>query len=191
MSRGERLGPKLVIDNQGRATTDPSVMYKEPRGSLLPFGDHKGSGFALMCELLAGGFSGGTIQPDNPRQESIVNNMFTLLIDPERLVDIDWLNAEIDATVSYVKSAQPAENGQSRHRGRGPGTFSCDRTHRRRHRGQRRGVERNDGRGPAHRGLGWSERSGYRLFIQRISSFAITSAFPINFDNRQTISGSR
>ena len=110
MSRGERLGPKLLIDNQGRATTDPSVMYKEPRGSLLPFGDHKGSGLALMCELLAGGLSGGgTIQPDNPRQESIVNNMFTLLIDPERLVDIDWLNAEIDATVSYVKSARPAE----------------------------------------------------------------------------------
>ena len=44
MSRGERLGPNLVIDNQGRATKDPSVMYTEPRGSLLPFGDHKDRG---------------------------------------------------------------------------------------------------------------------------------------------------
>ena len=54
---------KLLIDNQGRATTDPSVMYKEPRGSLLPFGDHKGSGLMLMCELLAGGLSGGGTDP--------------------------------------------------------------------------------------------------------------------------------
>lgn len=110
MSKGEELGPDLVIDNQGRPSTDPSVMYDDPRGALLPFGDHKGSGLALMCELLAGGLSGGgTIQPDNPRQESIVNNMFAMLIDPQRLVDIDWLRAEIDATVAYVKSARPAD----------------------------------------------------------------------------------
>jgi len=113
MSKGEALDPGLVIDNQGRPSTDPSVMYDDPRGSLLPFGDHKGSGLALMCELLAGGLSGGgTIQPDNPRQESIVNNMFALLVDPERLVDIDWLRAEIDATVAYVKSARPADPEQ-------------------------------------------------------------------------------
>ncbi|MGB0630987.1 MAG: Ldh family oxidoreductase, partial [Alphaproteobacteria bacterium] len=98
---------------QGRPSTDPSVMYDDPRGSLLPFGDHKGSGLAMMCELLAGGLSGGgTIQPDNPRQESIVNNMFTMLVDPSRLVDIDWLRAEIDATVAYVKSARPADPEQ-------------------------------------------------------------------------------
>ena len=113
MSKGEALGPDLVIDNQGRPSTDPSVMYDDPRGALLPFGEHKGSGLALMCELLAGGLSGGgTIQPDNPRQESIVNNMFALLVDPERLVDIDWLRAEIDATVAYVKSARPADPDQ-------------------------------------------------------------------------------
>lgn len=110
MSKGEALGPDLVIDNQGRPSTDPAVMYDDPRGALLPFGDHKGSGLALMCELLAGGLSGGgTIHPGNPRQESIVNNMFAMLIDPQRLVDIDWLRAEIDATVEYVKSARPAD----------------------------------------------------------------------------------
>ena len=63
-----------------------------------------------MCELLAGGLSGGgTIQPENPRRESIVNNMFTILIDPARLVDTSWLSSEIDAMIAYVKSAQPAD----------------------------------------------------------------------------------
>ena len=85
-------------------------MYDDPLGSLLPFGAHKGSGLALMCELLAGGLSGGgTIQPDNPRRESIVNNMLTVVVDPARLVDTSWLSSEIDAMIAYVKSAQPAD----------------------------------------------------------------------------------
>ena len=110
MSKGEQLGEGLLIDADGRPTTDPGVMYQDPRGALLPFGAHKGSGLALMCELLGGGLSGGgTIQPGNPRRHSIVNNMFAILVDPARLVDMDWLRAEIDETVAYVKSARPAD----------------------------------------------------------------------------------
>ena len=106
MSKGAELEPGMVVDNSGKPTTDPSVMYRDPKGSLLPFGEHKGSGIALMCELLAGGLSGGgTIQPRNPRLGSIVNNMFTIVVDPARLVDMEWLRAEIDATIAYVKSA--------------------------------------------------------------------------------------
>lgn len=109
-SKGEKLAEGLMVDADGRPTTDPAVMYAEPRGALLPFGAHKGSGLALMCELLAGGLSGGgTIQPDNPQQNSIINNMFTIVIDPARLVDLAWLHTEIDATVAYVKSARPAD----------------------------------------------------------------------------------
>ena len=110
MTKGVPLDPGLVIDSEGRPSTDPGVMYKDPRGALLPFGEHKGSGLALMCELLAGGLSGGgTIQPENPRRHSIVNNMFSILVDPARLVDIGWLRAEIDATVAYVKSSRAAD----------------------------------------------------------------------------------
>lgn len=110
MSKGEQMAEGLMIDANGKPTTDPSVMYGDPKGALLPFGSHKGSGLALMCELLAGGLSGGgTIQPDNPQQMSIINNMFTIVIDPARLVDMTWLRSEIDATIAYVKSARPAD----------------------------------------------------------------------------------
>tara|TARA_B100001123_G_C15276073_1_gene1012228 strand:- start:929 stop:1960 length:1032 start_codon:yes stop_codon:yes gene_type:complete len=113
MSKGDKLDPGMVVDSDGKPTTDPAVMYQSPRGALLPFGEHKGSGLALICELLAGGLSGGgTIQPQNPRQASIVNNMFAFLVDPTRLVDIEWLRAEIDATVAYVKSARPVTGAQ-------------------------------------------------------------------------------
>lgn len=114
MSKGEQVGEGLMVDAEGKPTTDPSVMYQDPRGALLPFGAHKGSGLALMCELLAGGLSGGgTIQPGNPRRHSIINNMFAILVDPSRLVDMDWLRTEIDETVAYVKSARPAETDGS------------------------------------------------------------------------------
>ena len=110
MTKGEKLDDGLVIDARGQATTDPAVIFSEPRGALLPFGLHKGSGLALICELLAGGLSGGgTIQPGNQRLGGIVNNMLAVVIDPARLVDRSWLEAEIDATVDYVKSARPVD----------------------------------------------------------------------------------
>jgi uncharacterized oxidoreductase len=51
---------------------------------------------------------GGTIQPNNPRPGGIVNNMFTLIIDPKRLVEQTWLNQELDEMVTYLKNT-PAQ----------------------------------------------------------------------------------
>ncbi len=110
MTQGVPVPEGMLIDQAGQPTTDPNVIYAEPRGALLPFGDHKGSGLALMCELLGGALSGGgTIQPGNKRDNSLINNMFNVIVDPARLVDTDWLQSEIDATLDYVKSARPAD----------------------------------------------------------------------------------
>lgn len=107
MVKGEAVPEGTVLDEHGNATTDPSVLFREPLGALLPFGEHKGSGLALMCELLAGGLSGGgTIQPEHPRGLGIYNHMFALVIDPGRLIDRAWLAHEIDALIAYVKSAR-------------------------------------------------------------------------------------
>ena len=85
-------------------------MYREPHGALLPFGGHKGYALAVVTELLAGALSGGpTIQPDNPRQGGIINNMFSVLVDPARLAGVDWLRREIDGFVAYVKASPPAD----------------------------------------------------------------------------------
>jgi uncharacterized oxidoreductase len=107
---GTPLPEPYVIDPQGRPTTDPGVMYREPRGSLLPLGKHKGYGLAVMAELLAGGLSGGgTIQPDNPRLNGVINNMTTFLVDPARLAGTDWLRREVEGFVGYVKASPPAD----------------------------------------------------------------------------------
>jgi uncharacterized oxidoreductase len=63
-----------------------------------------------MCELLAGALTGGgTIQPGNPRLSGLVNHMMSIVIDPARLVDLEWMRAEIDAVVAYVKDTPPAD----------------------------------------------------------------------------------
>ena len=112
LNSGKPVTPGLLLDHAGEATIDPAVMFREPRGALLPFGEHKGSGLAFFCELLAGVLTGGgTIQPEHPRMGGIVNNMLTFVVDPGRLVDHAWMQAEIDAVTRYVKDSSPAAPG--------------------------------------------------------------------------------
>ncbi|WP_043358816.1 malate/lactate/ureidoglycolate dehydrogenase [Belnapia sp. F-4-1] len=98
-----------LVDHAGRPTTDPGVMYGEgPRGALLPFGLHKGSGLALMCEILAGALTGGgTNQPATAKDRGIVNGMLALVLDPARFGDIEAFRAETAAMVAHVKAASP------------------------------------------------------------------------------------
>ncbi|MBL6454059.1 malate/lactate/ureidoglycolate dehydrogenase [Belnapia sp. T6] len=98
-----------LVDRSGRPTTDPGAMYGDgPRGALLPFGLHKGSGLALMCEILAGALTGGgTNQPATPKDRGIVNGMFALVLDPARFGDIEAFRAETAAMVAHVKTAAP------------------------------------------------------------------------------------
>jgi uncharacterized oxidoreductase len=107
---GKRMPEGYLIDAAGAPTTDPEVMFDEPRGALLSFGAHKGYALAVLAELLAGGLSGGgTVQPENPRRGGTINNMFSIVVDPARLAGTDWLRREIDGFVGYVKASPPAD----------------------------------------------------------------------------------
>jgi uncharacterized oxidoreductase len=113
MNRGERVAEGLILDSDGEPTTDPAVMFREPGGALLPFGEYKGFGLALMCELLGGVLTGGgTIQPENQRLGSIVNNMLVFVVDPGRLVEHDWMQHEINAVLHHIKDSPPSVPGE-------------------------------------------------------------------------------
>jgi uncharacterized oxidoreductase len=108
INSGKELPDDMVIDKDGNPTNDPGVIFSDPPGSLLAFGLHKGYGIAIFCELLAGVLGGGgTIQPENDRLNSVVNNMLVFLVDPNRLVNIEWMHHEIDAFIAYVKASPP------------------------------------------------------------------------------------
>ena len=60
--KGERTPPDWLLDPQGQPTTDPGVLYTEPRGTILPLGRaqaYKGFGLGLMLDILCGALSGG------------------------------------------------------------------------------------------------------------------------------------
>jgi uncharacterized oxidoreductase len=99
-----------LLDYAGQPTTDPSVMYTAPRGVVLPFGEHKGSGLALVCELLAGAIVGSaSVTTNTPAERGVINGMLSIVIDPGRLSRRDSMMAEIDAMIAWVKSAKPSD----------------------------------------------------------------------------------
>jgi hydroxycarboxylate dehydrogenase B len=109
-NEGRQVDPGVLIDQQGRPTRDPNVMYAEKTGALLPFGGHKGYALAVVTELLATTLSGGpSIQPGNPRAGGIINNMLSILIDPARFAGVDWFRREVDGFVEFVKASPPAD----------------------------------------------------------------------------------
>jgi uncharacterized oxidoreductase len=102
------VAPGTLIDELGRPSTDPGVVVVPQSnglfGALLAFGEHKGYGMAVACELLGGALTGsGTWHcATDPGVRAIVNGMLTILIDPvklgtqarfeqEALAFVDWL----------------------------------------------------------------------------------------------------
>ncbi|MHB1200843.1 MAG: Ldh family oxidoreductase [Polaromonas sp.] len=109
-NKGIQVAPGTLIDEHGRPTTDPGVVVVPQGnglfGALLAFGEHKGYGLAVACELLGGALTGGGTwhKPTDPAVRAVVNGMLTILIDPaklgtqavfeqEALAFIDWLQA--------------------------------------------------------------------------------------------------
>jgi uncharacterized oxidoreductase len=99
-----RLPLGSLIDAQGEPTGDPSVIFEEPFGAILPFGEHKGYGLALACELLAGALSGGPVNRSTaPREGGLLNNVLAVFVDPTRFVELPYFHEEIAAVLAHVK----------------------------------------------------------------------------------------
>lgn len=85
-SEGKQAAPGYLLDADGHPSVDPGVLFAATPGALLPFGEHKGFGLALMIEMMAGILSGGnTIAEAHQANGSAHNNLFALLINPEKL----------------------------------------------------------------------------------------------------------
>jgi len=114
-NRGEAVEPGLLLDEQGQPTTDPGVVVVPQAGglfgALLPFGEHKGFGLAVACELLGGALSGGGTwhQPGDARR-NVLNGMLCILIDPARLGTQARFEQEALAFVDWVRQS-PAGAG--------------------------------------------------------------------------------
>jgi uncharacterized oxidoreductase len=106
--KGEPVPEGALFDHQGRPTQDPNAIAEG--GSLGPFGQHKGSGLALMCELLGGALAGEwTMQDTDKQQEITVNHMFMLILDPNLFGGARGFAREVNGMQAYARSAEPAQ----------------------------------------------------------------------------------
>jgi uncharacterized oxidoreductase len=110
--RGEQLPPGCTIDAEGRPNRDPAVFYGPPEGALLPVGGHKGYGLSVFCEILSGALTGGrTTHPDNATAGRLVNNMLSIVFDPEAFCGDEFFGSEIERFIGWVKASPPIEPG--------------------------------------------------------------------------------
>lgn len=109
--KGEEVPPGTLLDGEGRVTRDPSGMFRRPReGALIAFGEHKGSGLAIMCELLGAALVGGlTESPHWERDGSAINSMLEIVIDPDALSSRSGFASEAAAFLDYLRASGPRE----------------------------------------------------------------------------------
>ena len=115
-SRGGKKLPKgALIDADGSLSEDPHVLYGPytpdgPRdhtkgtGAIRAFGEHKGSGLALICELLGGALTGtGATAPDR----RFANGMLAFYIDPKVVDASNFFDGEIARYVDFIRQTKP------------------------------------------------------------------------------------
>jgi uncharacterized oxidoreductase len=108
-NKGVPVPVGVLIDEHGRPTTDPTTYVDERRGALLAFGAHKGSGLAILCEVLGAAVTGGaTIAPHHPRNEGILNSMLSFIVDPAALGSAARIAEEAQAIADWVRASPPA-----------------------------------------------------------------------------------
>ncbi len=109
-NQGKAVAPGQLIDDQGRATTDPRYTVVPPFGALLTFGGHKGYGLALMCELLGGALAAGLTchEPADGRMR-VLNGMLSVLLEPGALGDTQAFVEQAESFLHWVKASPPRE----------------------------------------------------------------------------------
>jgi len=120
---GKQVPEGALIEPDGRLSTDPRTLYgdyagthvrdaAQGAGALRAFGEHKGSGLAFMCEILAGCLTGGATSGPIPggKRTGIANAMLSIYLDPGAFGAAGFAQAARDYA-AYFKSSRPAAPG--------------------------------------------------------------------------------
>ena len=114
-NKGERVPDGYLIDEQGHPTNDPGVVVVPQSnglfGALMTFGEHKGYGMAVACELLGGALTGGgTWHREADTKRAVLNGMLTILIDPAKLGTQATFEQEAQAFTDWLRQS-PSHSG--------------------------------------------------------------------------------
>jgi L-2-hydroxycarboxylate dehydrogenase (NAD+) len=125
--RGEQMPVGWMVDNQGNPMTDPT---KSKEGFLVPVGEYKGYGMALVLGLLAGTLNGAAMGREvvdfNADDETVTNTgQFICAISLKAFGDVDEFKRQVDELARTLRASPtmpgfdsvrlPGENSQGIH----------------------------------------------------------------------------
>jgi hydroxycarboxylate dehydrogenase B len=111
---GKPLPADALIGPDGALSGDPELLYgpltpEDPRnyalgaGAIRAFGEHKGSGLALICELLGGSLTANGATGPGRR---FSNGMFSLYVDPKQIDPSHLFDADMTRYVDWFQQAR-------------------------------------------------------------------------------------
>lgn len=111
LTNGEETIPAgWAVDSDGVPTTDTDAAI---RGMPMPLGGYKGSGLAMLVEILCGLLGGGAMSVDiggiRIQGKPTRTSQTFLAIDAARFMPIEEFQPRIESLVNTVKSAAPAK----------------------------------------------------------------------------------
>jgi LDH2 family malate/lactate/ureidoglycolate dehydrogenase len=107
---GDTIPAGWAMDSEGVPTTDARAAIQ---GLLMPLGGYKGSGLAMMVEILCAVLSGGAMSTNVgglyiTERRSGTSQMF-LAIDVRRFMPLEEFAARVRRLVAHTKTAAPAK----------------------------------------------------------------------------------
>ena len=97
MREGGTIAEGIAFDPEGEPTTNADAALK---GSVRPFGGHKGFGLALITQILAGALvNAATIPPPGTNY-----GLLMITIDPTSFVPLTQFKTEVDRLIAHIKA---------------------------------------------------------------------------------------
>ena len=111
MKRGEQVPPGLILNAEGKTSSDPGDLFADPPGSLLPLGaplaGHKGFALSLIVDILSGALAGAGCSGADSRE---TQGLFLLVIHIEAFTPRDLFQDRVGQLIERIK-ANPRAQG--------------------------------------------------------------------------------
>jgi uncharacterized oxidoreductase len=111
LNKGVPAPEGWLLDAEGRPTTDPRVLYQEPKGSILPLGGaqaYKGFGIGLLVDILAGGLSGAPCSHPSATVRSL-NAVAFIVLDVDQFAGAEHFLTEVSSLAQHVRECPRVE----------------------------------------------------------------------------------